>query len=301
MSARIDAFAARPDQGGRCGRKARDSIPAAVLVVNIGSVCEPKGPACFSSAPIELLKAELPARLPRPEGIQFLMVGARPGGLPRAAQARRGFPTGWTTPSSSPESGRDFRLLPAGRYFRLHQFRGNPSHAFLLESAGPSACPFVTTQRQRQSPRLLAADEGLDHPRPGDRYQPGPTRSGRRWPHLLPATAGGRTRPAPPSLHKYHDARSAATALPRPRPGRPPDGRGRDHAVEPPGGQMVEPGLPVRQAQGPRARVEGRTGFVGGAQEKRVRNPRFPPKSREGFFWQTSPAPGLALPCRLSP
>lgn len=51
--------------------------PDAVLVVNVGSVCERKGQHIFIQA-VDLLRSELPALYPGRK-VQFLMVGARPG------------------------------------------------------------------------------------------------------------------------------------------------------------------------------------------------------------------------------
>ncbi|MDB6114548.1 MAG: kanE [Lacunisphaera sp.] len=72
---RIDAFAATHSSAEL--RRKHGLDPDAVLVVNIGSVCERKGQHVFIQA-IDLLKAELPGLYPGRK-IQFLMVGARDG------------------------------------------------------------------------------------------------------------------------------------------------------------------------------------------------------------------------------
>jgi glycosyltransferase involved in cell wall biosynthesis len=74
-ASRVDAFAAthRPADLRRKHGLDQD----AVLVVNIGSVCERKGQHIFIQA-IDLLKTEL-RRIHPDKKIQFLMVGARPG------------------------------------------------------------------------------------------------------------------------------------------------------------------------------------------------------------------------------
>jgi glycosyltransferase involved in cell wall biosynthesis len=72
---RVDAFAAAHSAAEL--RRKHGLDPAAVLVVNIGSICERKGQHVFIQA-VELLKSELAHTYPgRP--IHFLMVGARPG------------------------------------------------------------------------------------------------------------------------------------------------------------------------------------------------------------------------------
>ncbi|HRI81222.1 MAG TPA: glycosyltransferase family 4 protein [Opitutaceae bacterium] len=72
---RVDAFAAAHDPATL--RRKHGLDPDAVLVVNIGSVCERKGQHVFIQA-VELLKEELARTYPGKK-IQFLMVGARPG------------------------------------------------------------------------------------------------------------------------------------------------------------------------------------------------------------------------------
>ena len=72
---RVDEFAARHTPADL--RRKHGLDPDAVLVVNIGSVCERKGQHVFIEA-IDLLKRELPVLHPGRK-IQFLMVGARTG------------------------------------------------------------------------------------------------------------------------------------------------------------------------------------------------------------------------------
>lgn len=72
---RVDAFAAANTSAAL--RRKHGLDPEAVLVINIGSVCERKGQHVFIQA-VELLKSELAVVYPGRK-IQFLMVGARPG------------------------------------------------------------------------------------------------------------------------------------------------------------------------------------------------------------------------------
>lgn len=72
---RIDAFAAANSSADL--RRKHGLDPDALLVINIGSVCERKGQHIFIQA-VDLLRGELPVLWPGRK-IQFLMVGARPG------------------------------------------------------------------------------------------------------------------------------------------------------------------------------------------------------------------------------
>ncbi|MCC6414558.1 MAG: glycosyltransferase, partial [Opitutaceae bacterium] len=72
---RIDAFSAAHTPADL--RRQHGLDPDAVIVTNIGSVCERKGQHIFIRA-IELLRAELPARFPGKK-IQWVIVGARDG------------------------------------------------------------------------------------------------------------------------------------------------------------------------------------------------------------------------------
>ncbi|MEY3775710.1 MAG: Hyaluronan synthase [Verrucomicrobiota bacterium] len=72
---RIDAFAAAHAPAALRSKHGLD--PDAVVVVNIGSVCERKGQHIYIRG-IDLLRKELPARFPGKK-IQWVMVGARPG------------------------------------------------------------------------------------------------------------------------------------------------------------------------------------------------------------------------------
>ncbi|MBW7895650.1 MAG: glycosyltransferase family 4 protein [Opitutaceae bacterium] len=72
---RIDAFAAAHAAADL--RRKHGLDPDALLVINIGSVCERKGQHIFIQA-LDLLRRELPVLWPGRK-IQFLMVGARPG------------------------------------------------------------------------------------------------------------------------------------------------------------------------------------------------------------------------------
>jgi glycosyltransferase involved in cell wall biosynthesis len=72
---RVDTFAAAHSVADL--RRKHGLDPEAVLVVNIGSICERKGQHVFIQA-VELLKSELAHTYPGRK-IHFLMVGARPG------------------------------------------------------------------------------------------------------------------------------------------------------------------------------------------------------------------------------
>jgi len=73
--ARIDAFAAAHDPAAL--RRKHGLDPDAVVVVNIGSVCERKGQHIYIRG-IDLLRKDLPALFPGKK-IQWVMVGARDG------------------------------------------------------------------------------------------------------------------------------------------------------------------------------------------------------------------------------
>jgi glycosyltransferase involved in cell wall biosynthesis len=73
--ARIDAFAAAHDRAAL--RRKHGLDPDAVIVANIGSVCERKGQHVYIRA-LDLLKPELPGLFPGRK-IQWVMVGAREG------------------------------------------------------------------------------------------------------------------------------------------------------------------------------------------------------------------------------
>ncbi len=73
--ARIDAFVAAHEPADL--RRKHGLDPDAVIVVNIGSICERKGQHIYIRG-IELLRKELPALHPGRK-IQWVMVGARPG------------------------------------------------------------------------------------------------------------------------------------------------------------------------------------------------------------------------------
>jgi len=73
--ARIEQFAAMHDRAAL--RRKHGLDPDAVIIVNIGSVCERKGQHIYIRG-IELLRKELPTLFPD-QKIQWTMVGARPG------------------------------------------------------------------------------------------------------------------------------------------------------------------------------------------------------------------------------
>lgn len=160
--ARVDAFAAANTKAEL--RRKHGLDPDAVLVVNIGSICERKGQHFFIRT-IELLQPELPTAYPGKK-IEFLMVGARPGvylellkhdvAVHQLDLAR-----------FLPESGEIFDFYRLADIFVCTSFEESFPRV-LLESAA-FRLPIVTTNVNGIA-EMLAADEAWIIP-PGDRLQ----------------------------------------------------------------------------------------------------------------------------------
>ena len=160
--ARVDAFAAAHTKAEL--RRKHGLDPDAVLVVNIGSICERKGQHIFIRT-IELLKPELPAAYPGKK-IQFLMVGARPGVYLDLLKHDVAFHQ-LDNALFIPESGEIFDFYRLADIFACTSFEESFPRV-LLESAA-FRLPIVTTN-VNGIPEMLAADEAWIIP-PGDRYQ----------------------------------------------------------------------------------------------------------------------------------
>ncbi|MFI5337791.1 MAG: glycosyltransferase family 4 protein, partial [Opitutales bacterium] len=197
--ARIDAFAAASDPSSLRRRHGLD--PDAVLVVNIGSLCERKGQHVYIQA-IDLLKEEL--RFTHPgRKIQFVMVGARPGlylEMLKEEVARLGLGelTAFVT-----ETGEIFDYYRLADIFCCTSFEESFPRV-LLESAA-FGLPIVTTN-VNGIPEMLATDEAWLTP-PGDRYRLADALKLALAAHF----AGDRSRPEKARaavLRKYHEANS---------------------------------------------------------------------------------------------
>jgi glycosyltransferase involved in cell wall biosynthesis len=162
--ARIDEFAAAHSKAEL--RRKHKLDPEAVLVVNIGSVCERKGQHIFIRA-VELLKEELRFTYPGRK-IQFVMVGARPGiYLESLKQDLELY--GLAHVFFLPESGEIHDFYRLADIFVCTSFEESFPRV-LLESAA-FRLPIITTN-VNGIPEMLAADEAWLIP-PGDRYQLG--------------------------------------------------------------------------------------------------------------------------------
>ena len=162
--ARIDAFAAAHDKASLRHKHGLD--PDAVLLVNIGSVCERKGQHIFIRA-IELLKEELRFTYPGRK-IQFVMVGTRPG-LYLDTLKQEAVLHGLDNVVFLPESGEIHDFYRLADIFVCTSFEESFPRV-LLESAA-YRLPIITTN-VNGIPEMLATDEAWLIP-PGDRYQLG--------------------------------------------------------------------------------------------------------------------------------
>lgn len=162
-AARIEAFAAAHPPATL--RRKHGLDPAAVLVVNIGSVCERKGQHVFIRA-LDLLKSELAFTYPgRP--IQFLMVGARPGLYLQTLQeeiTRLGLTD---LASFAPETGEIFDFYQLADIFVCTSFE--ESFPRVLLEAAAFGRPIVSTNVNGIA-EMLAPNEAWFTP-PGDRYR----------------------------------------------------------------------------------------------------------------------------------
>lgn len=162
--ARVDAFAAAHTKAEL--RRKHGLDPDAVIIVNIGSICERKGQHIFIRA-IELLQAELLVTYPG-RNIQFTMIGARPGVYLELLKHEVAFHQLANT-VFLPESGEIFDFYGLADISVCTSFEESFPRV-LLESAA-FRLPIITTN-VNGIPEMLAADEAWIIP-PGDRYQLG--------------------------------------------------------------------------------------------------------------------------------
>lgn len=196
--ARIDAFAGSHDKTAL--RRKHGLDPDAVLIVNIGSVCERKGQHIFIRAS-ELLKEELHFTYPGRK-IHFVMVGARDGvyldSLKQEIELNRLDQTFFV-----PESGEIYDFYRLADIFACTSFEESFPRV-LLESAA-FRLPIITTNVNGIA-EMLAADEAWIVP-PGDRYQLGDAIKQALAAHFARDT--GRADKARASvLRRYHEANS---------------------------------------------------------------------------------------------
>jgi len=161
---RVDAFAATHEKAEL--RRKHGLDPAAVLIVNIGSVCERKGQHIFIRA-IELLKEELRFTYPGKK-IQFVMVGARAGVYLDSLKQEMVL-HGLDHAFFVPESGEIYDFYRLADIFACTSFEESFPRV-LLESAA-FRLPIITTNVNGIA-EMLASDEAWIIS-PGDRYQLG--------------------------------------------------------------------------------------------------------------------------------
>ena len=159
---RIDAFAAAHDRASL--RRKHGFDPDAMLVVNVGSVCERKGQHVFIRA-VELLHAELPRTHPG-RRIQFVMVGARPGVYLDSLKQEIAL-HGLAEATFFPETGDIYDIYRLADLFVCTSFEESFPRV-LLESAA-FRLPIVTTNVNGIA-EMLAPDEAWITG-PGDRTQ----------------------------------------------------------------------------------------------------------------------------------
>ena len=160
---RVNAFAASADRAAL--RRKHGLDPDAVLVVNIGSLCERKGQHVFIQA-LALLKEELHFTYPGRK-IRFVMVGARPGlylDMLKEETVRLGLKE---LAVFVPETGDIFDFYGLADIFCCTSFEESFPRV-LLESAA-FGLPIVSTN-VNGIPEMLAGDEAWLTP-PGDRYR----------------------------------------------------------------------------------------------------------------------------------
>ena len=196
---RIDRFA--HTQANADLRRKHGLEADAVLVVNIGSVCERKGQHVFIQA-VDLLKAELARTYPG-RRIQFLMVGARPGLFLETLQeeiARLGV---GDLMKFTPETGEIFDYYAVADVFVCTSFEESFPRV-LLESAAFGR--LIVSTNVNGIAEMIGPDEAWLMP-PGDRYRLAEALKLALAAHF----AGDRTRPDKARatvLRKYHKANS---------------------------------------------------------------------------------------------
>jgi len=196
---RVDTFAAAHQSTDL--RRKHGLDPAAVLVVNIGSVCERKGQHVFIQA-VDLLKSELGFTYPGRK-IQFVMVGAREGLYLETLKeeiARLGL---GEHALFVPETGEIFDFYQLADVFVCTSFEESFPRV-LLESAAFRR--LIVSTNVNGIAEMIEADEAWLTP-PGDRY-----RLAEAIKLALAAYfAGDRSRPEKARasiLKKYHEANS---------------------------------------------------------------------------------------------
>lgn len=196
---RVDEFAATHQSADL--RRKHGLDPAAVLVVNIGSICERKGQHIFIQA-IELLKSELAVTHPGRK-IHFLMVGARPGlflETLREEVARLGL---GELALFVPETGEIFDFYQLADVFVCTSFEESFPRV-LLESAAFGR--LIVSTNVNGIAEMIGPDEAWLIP-PGDRYRLAEAIKLALAAHF----AGDRSRPEKVRasvLRKYHEASS---------------------------------------------------------------------------------------------
>ncbi|MDI1334710.1 MAG: glycosyltransferase family 4 protein [Lacunisphaera sp.] len=160
--ARIDAFAAAHEKAAL--RRKHGLDPAAMLLVNIGSICERKGQHIYLRA-AELLRQELQFTYPGKK-IQWVMVGARPGVYLDTLKQEAAL-HGLDNVVFLPESGEIFDFYRLADVFVCTSFEESFPRV-LLESAA-FRLPIVSTNVNGIA-EMLAPDEAW-FTAPGDRYQ----------------------------------------------------------------------------------------------------------------------------------
>ena len=161
---RIDAFASTHDKPGLRQKHGLD--PDAVLIVNIGSICERKGQHIFVLT-AALLQEELRFTYPG-KTIQFVMVGARPSLYLDSLRQEAGL-LGLQNALVLPETGEIFDFYRLADIFVCTSFEESFPRV-LLESAA-FRLPIVSTNVNGIA-EMLAPDEAWLIP-PGDRHQLG--------------------------------------------------------------------------------------------------------------------------------
>lgn len=196
---RIDAFAAAHDRAAL--RRKHGLDPEAVLLVNIGSLCERKGQHIFLRA-IELLRDELRFTYPGKK-IHYVMVGARPGPYFEALRQESRLHGLDGQVFFVPETGDIFDFYRLADIFVCTSFEESFPRV-LLESAA-FRLPIVSTHVNGIA-EMLAPDEAWLHA-PGDRYV-----LAEAMKQALAAHFAGDTRRAERAraavLARYHEAQS---------------------------------------------------------------------------------------------
>ncbi|MEJ1971473.1 MAG: glycosyltransferase family 4 protein [Lacunisphaera sp.] len=198
-AARIDAFAATHANADLRRKHALESD--AVLVVNIGSICERKGQHVYIQA-VDLLKTELAKTYPG-KSIRFLMVGARPGLFLETLKeeiARLGV---GDLMRFAPETGEIFDYYQVADVFVCTSFEESFPRV-LLESAAFRR--LIVSTDVNGIAEMIGPDEAWLMP-PGDRYRLAEAVKAALAAHF----AGDRTRAEKARatvLRKYHEAQS---------------------------------------------------------------------------------------------